>query len=200
VAVKQLTEAQAEIWTRSINESQEQWSDWTLQAAETLEHGFGDTLRHTFEKHIEDLQKLHEQADSHMDARWQQWQTTLSEQARTIQGQQKELIKQTDALQSLSDSMGELIDSTTDFRKLEETIGDGVKRLENLSSFEEASVCMSEAVAVLATSLERAGLIRGAPIRPRFLRTEVSETTAGDASEKTSQTDEVDELKKGRAA
>ncbi|MCR9291940.1 MAG: MotA/TolQ/ExbB proton channel family protein [bacterium] len=166
-AVRELTESQAEIWSRSINESQEQWSDWTIQAAETIENGFGESLRESLEKHVSGMQSIQKDAHSHLDARWQQWQTTLSEQARTIQGQQKELVRQTDALQGLADAVQQLIGQTSDLQKLEETISQSVDRLSKLNHFEEASHCMSEAVAVLATSLERAGLIRGAPVRPR---------------------------------
>jgi len=80
-----------------------------------------------------------------------------------MSSQQKELIRQTDSIQ-------QLVSATTDLRKLEETILESVGRLENIHRLEDASQCVGEAVAVLATSLERAGIIRGAPVRPRVVR------------------------------
>ncbi len=67
-----------------------------------------------------------------------------------------------------SDSLQQLVASTTELRKLEETIQTSVERLENVGRIEQATNCVGEAVAVLATCLERTGVIRGAPIRPRM--------------------------------
>ncbi len=80
-----------------------------------------------------------------------------------MSSQQKELIRQTDAIH-------QLVAATTDLRKLEETIHESIARIENIGRLEDASQCVGEAVAVLATSLERAGIIRGAPTRPRVVR------------------------------
>lgn len=169
-AVRQLTENQATIWNRSIAESQQQWADWTIAAAENIESGMGDTIAAALDRHVTSLRELTEVATGHLDSRWQQWQTTLSEQARVIQSQQKELAQQTMTLQSLVDSTNSLIESTVDLRKLEEVIQESVSRLENLGRLEEATLCMGEAVTVLATSLERAGIIRGMPVKPRTSR------------------------------
>ena len=73
------------------------------------------------------------------------------------------LIRQTDSIQ-------QLVSATTDLRKLEDAILESVSRLENIHRLEDASQCVGEAVTLLATSLERAGIIRSAPIRPRVVR------------------------------
>ena len=66
-----------------------------------------------------------------------------------------------------TDLLKKLVESTSDLRKLEEVIQESVVRLDNVGRIEEAAVCVGEAVALMATSLERAGVIRGAPTKPR---------------------------------
>jgi len=162
-SVHQIVEQQATIWSRSISESQRQWSTWTQAASESIASNLTNTISAALTNHAGRLEKIQEEGSRQIDTRWQQWQTTLSDQARAMSSQQKELIRQTDALQ-------QLIAATTDLRKLEETIHESVGRIENINRLEDASHCVGEAVAVLATSLERAGIIRGAPVRPRVVR------------------------------
>lgn len=158
--IRQLVEEQASIWTQSIAASQRQWTEWTQTASERIESDLGDKIGDALERHATRLEKLQDDGYRQIEQRWQQWQTTLSDHARLIQSQQKEVIEQSDILRKL-------VDSTTDLRKLEEVLQDSLARMENVGRLEEASVCVGEAVAVLASSLERAGIIRGAPIKPR---------------------------------
>ena len=161
--IHQIVEQQATIWSRSIAESQRQWSTWTQAASECIASNLTETITEALKNHASRLEKIQDEGSRQIDTRWQQWQTTLSDQARAMSSQQKELIRQTDSIQ-------QLVSATTDLRKLEETILESVGRLENIHRIEDASLCVGEAVAVLATSLERAGIIRGAPVRPRVVR------------------------------
>lgn len=161
--IHQIVEQQATIWSRSIAESQRQWSTWTQAASECIASNLTETITEALKNHASRLEKIQDEGSRQIDTRWQQWQTTLSDQARAMSSQQKELIRQTDSIQ-------QLVAATTDLRKLEETILESVGRLENIHRLEDASQCVGEAVAVLATSLERAGIIRGAPVRPRVVR------------------------------
>jgi hypothetical protein len=161
--IHQIVEQQANIWSRSISESQRQWSNWTQAASECIASNLTETITGALKNHASRLEKIQEEGSRQIDTRWQQWQTTLSDQARAMSSQQKELIRQTDSIQ-------QLVSATTDLRKLEDAILESVGRLENIHRLEDASQCVGEAVAVLATSLERAGIIRGAPVRPRVVR------------------------------
>jgi biopolymer transport protein ExbB/TolQ len=162
-AVHQLVEQQANLWSRSIAESQRQWTNWTQTASQRIESGLGETITQALQNHADRMETIQEEGARQIDTRWHQWQLTLSEQARAINSQQKEMIRQSVALESL-------VASTCDLRKLEETIQESVARIEDTNRIEQASHCIVEAVAMLATSLERAGVIRGAPIRPRSVR------------------------------
>lgn len=156
--VRQLVTEQAAVWSESLTSAQQQWSEWTRQGSLHIEQAMGQQVATVLDKHVQDLSKLHSEADRSLDLRWQQWQTTLSDQARLIQGQQKEMIRQSDALQ-------DLVTATSDLRRLEETVSDSVSRLENVGRLEQASEVVAEAVAVLATCLERTGVIDGTGLR-----------------------------------
>jgi len=158
--VRQLVSEQAGLWGESLSESQRQWSEWTSRSSEAIEQQIGDRLESVLNQHVQELNKLHDEGNRHLEVRWQQWQTTLSDQARMIQGQQKEMIHQ-------SDSLKQLVEATTELHRLEDSIQASVGRLENLGRLEQATTCVAEAVAVLATCLERTGVIRGTPLRPR---------------------------------
>lgn len=162
-SVQDLVKEQAAIWSKSIAESQQQWSDWTERSALQAEKHLGKALLATASEHITGLEKIQSEGIRSIDLRWQQWQTTLSDQARTAQTQQAAITEQ-------SKTLDQLVQSTSELRKLEDVIHDSVSRLENVGRIEEATLCVGEAVAVLAASLERAGVFRGAPTKPRPAR------------------------------
>lgn len=159
----QLVEQQAKLWAKSMNEGHQQWLEWTDKARNRVETRLGESVSAALEQHATRLESVQQEAAKQLDARWQQWQVSLSEQTRTIHSHQKEMIRQSDTLQRL-------VDSTCELRSIEDTIHLSVQRLEDVHRLEEASMCIGEAVAMLATSLERAGFIRGAPVKPRPTR------------------------------
>ena len=159
-SIENLVERQAVLWGKSIAESQAQWSSWTQSASEQAEQIMHSRISEALALHVEALQSLQDESYQKVESRWQQWQTTLSDQARQVQNQQQQVSLQTDLLKKL-------VESTSDLRKLEEVIQESVVRLDNVGRIEEAAVCVGEAVALMATSLERAGVIRGAPTKPR---------------------------------
>jgi hypothetical protein len=103
------------------------------------------------------------------------------------------------------------VESVSDLRKLEESVDQNLQKLQEVGQFEQtaqrienATICVGEAVAMLATSLERAGLLRTGPQRPRTAR-----PASSDASPTTDRTlgivrplsdDSGDQHSRGKAA
>jgi biopolymer transport protein ExbB/TolQ len=170
-AVEALVREQALLWGQSIAESQRQWSAWTDQVTEQAERSLGSTLETALTRHVDSMRQLQDEGVRQLELRWQQWQTTFSDQARLATTHYKEIHRQTEALQ-------QLVTTTTDVRKLEETLLDSVSRVENIGRLENAAQCVGEAVAVLATSLERSGIIRGTPTKPRPAQKELDKKPA----------------------
>jgi biopolymer transport protein ExbB/TolQ len=162
-AVHQLVEQQATLWGRSIAESQKQWSSWTSTSGEQLRAALCESLDKSLSNHALAIEKIQQEAGRQVDSRWQQWQITLSDQARVMHAQQKELVRQTEALDRL-------ISSTCDLKKVEEVVRESFGSFELIEQLRQSSIGVGEAVAVLASSLERAGFIRGVPVKPRAIR------------------------------
>ncbi len=161
--VQELVKQQATIWSKSLNESQRQWEQWTEVAANAIQTSLSASLTQTLTSHAERFEKIQDDGARQIDARWQQWQITLSDQTRTLLAQQKEVARQTE-------SLNRLIESTCELKRLEEVVQENVASFNSLDRLQDSAMCIGEAVAVLATSLERAGIIRGAPVKPRAIR------------------------------
>ncbi|MBX3422895.1 MAG: MotA/TolQ/ExbB proton channel family protein [Pirellulaceae bacterium] len=168
--VRELVVEQATVWSRSIAESQQQWAQWTDRAASEVDLQLASSIGQALSRHLATLETLQESGARQVECRLQQWQTTLSEQTRALHSHQKELVQQSATLQ-------QLVEATTDLKKLEEAIGQNLQTLQAVGQFDQtatriqqATECMTEAVAKLATSLERSGLLRAAPQRPRSAR------------------------------
>ncbi len=162
-AVHQLVEQQATLWTRSISEAQKQWATWSTGSSDELRKALCESLDKSLSNHAQQIEKIQQEAGRQVDARWQQWQITLSDQARVMHAQQKELVRQTE-------SIDRLITSTCDLKKVEDAVRDSFGSFEMIEQLRQATIGVSEAVAVLASSLERAGIIRGMPVKPRATR------------------------------
>lgn len=161
--VHQLVEQQVALWGRSMVESQKQWAGWTAASGEQLRAALCESLEKSLSNHAGQIEKIQQEAARQVDSRWQQWQITLSDQARVMHAQQKELVRQTEAIDRL-------VKSTCDLRKVEDAVRDSFGSFEMIEQLRQATIGISESVAVLASSLERAGLIRGMPIKPRSTR------------------------------
>lgn len=162
-AVHQLVEIQANIWSRSIGEAQKQWTSWSSNSADQLREALCQALDKSLTQHALQIEKIQQEAGRQVDSRWQQWQITLSDQARVMHAQQKELVRQTEAIDRLATS-------TCELKKAEESVYDNFANFELLDQLRQTTLGVGEAVAVLATSLERAGIIRGMPVKPRTAR------------------------------
>ncbi len=91
-AVHQLVEIQANIWSRSIGEAQKQWTTWSSNSADQLREALCQALDKSLTQHSLQIERIQQEAGRQVDSRWQQWQITLSDQARVMHAQQKELV------------------------------------------------------------------------------------------------------------
>ncbi|GIW99446.1 MAG: biopolymer transporter [Pirellulaceae bacterium] len=155
---------QAELFARAIAEQESRWTDRILTVTEGIGQQFSEMLSQSLTVHLARLHELQQEHAQYFDSRWKQWQTDMSTAARQLHQQQQALTKHTSALEQLTRG-------TADLKRLEESILETAVRLEHLKTIEEASICVAEAVAVLATSLEHAGIVRGpVSVRPRPAR------------------------------
>ena len=110
--------------------------------------------------HNEQIARIQAEGAVMIDSRWQQWQTTLSEQARSVHQQQRDMAQQTELLH-------ELIEKHDAVRGMEPPLEAMLQRLTNVDRFHDAAICLTEAVAVLGTQMERYGYLGRKPARQK---------------------------------
>ncbi len=151
-AVQKIVEQQAELWKQTIQAAHQQWASLTGTAGDQIQIALSESIRDAMESHAYRMAEVQREGAEQLESRWQQWQIALSDQARAIHGQQKEMAKQADLLQKL-------VHSGDALRRLEEDLNSNIQQLSQVDRFHEAAICLTEAVAVLATQMERSGLL-----------------------------------------
>jgi biopolymer transport protein ExbB/TolQ len=164
-SVEQIVQKQSELWQQSIGAAHGHWQNLTSTSAETLQtaltHAIGSAMsKHdqSLSHHNEQIARIQAEGAVMIDSRWQQWQTTFSEQARSVHQQQREMAHQTELL-------NELIEKQDAIRDMEPPLQAMLERLTNVDRFHDAAICLTEAVAVLGTQMERYGYLGRPPAR-----------------------------------
>ncbi len=152
-AVESLVEKQASLWQQSLLEAQDQWRQNVTQSTESARQMLTASLDETLNRHVHQFEQAQSSGAAQLDARYQQWQTTLSEQARAIHGHHAQLLQQTSLLT-------ELVEKGEQLKTLDEGLQQNLSRLTDIDRFHEVAICLTEAVAVLGTQMERAGYFK----------------------------------------
>lgn len=167
-SVEQVVQKQAELWRDTISGAHDQWTQVTSHVASTVRDTLGEAIdsslanhREELEMHTEHIARIQAEGALQIDSRLQQWQTTLSEQARVVHRQQQEMTRLAELLQKL-------IDSSNLIGAMETPIQSTLERLTDVDRFHEAAICLTEAVAVLGTQMERYGYLGRQPVRRRY--------------------------------
>ena len=173
----QLSEALSDVLTKvvesthkSLLEHHEKIASWSANHEKSSVH-LSEELSLALTKVVESTQKsllnhhekiasLHSREVDSIDARIQEWQHTISEQSKAMLNQQRENASQTELLHQLIDQ-AELVKS------MEAPLQSTLKRLTDIDRFHDAAVCLTEAVAVLGTQMERYGYLGRQPVRRR---------------------------------
>ena len=175
-SVQQIVQKQSELWQQTISTAHSHWQNLTSSSAETIQTAMAGAIESALAKHHESLNVHTEhlaRAQSEgvvlIDARWQQWQTTLSKQARAMHQQQRDMTAQTELLNLL-------IDKHEAVRSMEKPLQATLERLTDVDRFHDAAICLTEAVAVLGTQMERYGYLGRQPVRRRSAETTDTDT------------------------
>ena len=101
----QLVQRQSELWQKSISAAEKAWEDSITGVNEQVRDDLTFALDQTVEKMTSTIGTTIQKADDSMAHRWQQWQVTLSDSARSMKEQQRELNSQTRLIKDLVDSV-----------------------------------------------------------------------------------------------
>jgi hypothetical protein len=120
------------------------------------------------------LVRLQSDGATQIDQRLQQWQTTISEQARVALRQLQEMNRNAELLEKLLQS-SQLVEA------MQQPLQSTLERMTEVDRFHEAAVGLSEAVMVLNTQLQRSGHLGRQTVRRRSANNTVDNNTAQDS-------------------
>lgn len=162
-----LVSRQAVLWQDSMRVAEDRWlnvsntSSMAIQEAlsNAISHAMNSTLQ-PMEAHRERIAELQAAGVQAMEERLSGLQAMIAEQARQWAEQQQELLDQSRAL-------ADLIDRCDLVKSLESPLQETLHKLTDIDRFHDAAICLTEAVAVLGTQMERYGYLGRQQVRRR---------------------------------
>jgi biopolymer transport protein ExbB/TolQ len=143
---EKLVEKQSRLWQETIDAAHHQWSQLvgtsTEQMQGALSTALGDALRVHAERLAENERALAEVSRK----RWEQWQMTLTENARLLRDQQSEMHRQ-------SEILSDVVRATGDIVKLESALNENLDHLAGAKNFEDTVMSLAAAIHLLNTKL-----------------------------------------------
>ncbi len=129
--------SQAELWRSTIDEARQYWSSATGATMLEANRSLVEAINSSLDRHSRYAEKAESDGAAQIEARWQQWQMTLSEQAKVLQASQQQLQQQGQLLCELIEKSGAL-------QRIEQSMDNNLYRLTDIDRFHEAAVCLTE--------------------------------------------------------
>lgn len=145
-ATEQLVQRQTQLWQSTIDAAHQQWSQLVGTSGKHIQNTLAAALGESLQKHASELIRAEQEAAERSRKRWEQWQVTLSENARVMHAQQKELVRQ-------GEVMTQVVQATGDVIKLEKSLNDNLHALAGSKNFEDTVMSLSAAIHLLNTRL-----------------------------------------------
>jgi chromosome segregation ATPase len=153
--VEVLVRRQSELWRDTISGAHNHWQQLSTSASEAAMVGVRQAISEALDEHrqklredVERLTSLQSEGAAQIDGRLQQWQTTISEQARVSLRHQQELNRQTETLERL-------LETSQLVAAMQAPMAASLERLSDMERFHEAAVSLSEAITVLGAHVEQ---------------------------------------------
>ena len=105
IAARDSVEKQAEIWRTSFDRAEDAWMIASAETHEQIRANLGSAIDDSVENMADLLAQAISKADESLANRWEQWQITMSDNARQISGQQSGLFKHTQLLEQLIEKL-----------------------------------------------------------------------------------------------
>lgn len=162
IAMQQLIERQTSFWNAAMDKADARWASISSESGEVLTGSLQASMDSSLETFAKEIHKAQISTVGALEARQQQWQTTLSDQSRNLAACQEAMADQCQIL-------GKIVEDCKGFEVLDDSIQQTLGRMTDIDRFHEAAVCMTEAIAVLGIQLERSGqigkMVRNTPPR-----------------------------------
>jgi len=143
---EQLVGRQTAHWEATIDNVGDKWDQMFASSADHIRSALSESLDRSLDHLADRLGKLEDEADQQMRARWEQWQTALSDNARALHSQQQEMVRQ-------GEIMSKVLHATADVMKLEQALNENLRTLAGSQNFEETVMSLAAAIHLLNARL-----------------------------------------------
>ena len=145
-AAEGLVERQVQLWQTTIEAAHERWAQLVPAAGQQLQSALSETLDKSLTRFATEVGQVERQAADQAQARWEQWQTSLSDNARQLHAQQQEMVKQGEMLAQVVKASGDVIN-------LERALNENLTALSGTKNFEDMVLSLTAAIHLLTTRL-----------------------------------------------
>jgi hypothetical protein len=145
---EQLVERQTQLWQGAMNQAQERWGKLVDDAGGVLQSSLAAALGDSIRQHAEQLSAAHKIIADDAARSTLRLHESLTENARLMQAQQSELIRQGEVMSRAMQATGEVI-------KLEQALNDNLRALAGARNFEDTVMSLAAAIHLLNTRLGR---------------------------------------------
>jgi biopolymer transport protein ExbB/TolQ len=145
-SVETLVARQADVWRETISAAHERWSKLVGSSTEQVQGALAGALNQSLLNHAAELAKFERAAAEQARIRWQEWQLALTESARLLHAQQKEMTRQ-------GELMGKAIEATGNVIQLEQALNSNLSALAGSKNFEDTVMSLAAAIHLLNTRL-----------------------------------------------
>jgi biopolymer transport protein ExbB/TolQ len=143
---EQLVVRQSELWQQSISAAHDQWQRVSRQTTEQMQTALAGALNQSLGHLTAQLAKSEQASTEQLSLRWEQWQTSLSQNARLLHAQQQEMVKQ-------GELMTQAIRAAGDVVQLERALNENLAALAGSKNFEDTVMSLSAAIHLLTARL-----------------------------------------------
>ena len=141
-----IMEQQAELWRSTIDAAHQQWSHLADSSGEHLKRSLAEALKESLHEHAQTLSASSETTAEQSRQLWEQLQGALVENARIVEKQQQEMVRQSEALMRIVETSG-------DITSMEHALNENLRALAGANHFEETVLSLSAAINLMSAKL-----------------------------------------------
>lgn len=141
-ATELLVQRQVDLWREAMEKADRKWISLAEQSAEAVR----ESLTASLSRFADRIAAVDEKSAELTAERWSQWQTVLSQNARMLEAQQKEMLQQTEMMARVAEATGDVI-------KLESVLNENLNALAGSKNFEDTVMSLAAAIHLLNTRL-----------------------------------------------
>jgi biopolymer transport protein ExbB/TolQ len=145
-SMDEMVQKQADIWVETISAAQSRWKQLMDTAGSNVGTHMIGAMQSSLEKHADELIRQEDRAGERAERHWKSLQQALTENARVMQSQQSELVRQ-------GDTLLRMVEQADAISRLQQSLGEGLSSLTATSRLEETMSSLGSAIHLLNSRL-----------------------------------------------